>query len=1764
MSTIQAGQSDIILDADILLRGDYVRTDDDLRINTDNGTTLIQDYFTHTPALISPNGATITPKVASLLAINTNQGTLVAFEDPQAIGKLTIAEGSATIQRANQTVQVNDGDFIYLNDVIEATGGSVGINFKDQTTMSVDPGAKMVIDDFVYDPEDPSTGSMSANVITGNFSFVSGQIAKVGNDAMKVTTPVLTIGVRGTQVAGKANTEGEDNEIVLLPNSDGTVGQIMIANETGEVLLTKAYEATVIANAYTVPTVPIILAKDVVLKKFASTIATTKKAEKVAELERETEEAVKQKEEAEEEQEELEEEKEKLEEEAEELEEEKEELEEKVEELEEEKEEVAEEKEEIEEKLDEAFEEKEEIEEKKEEVVEEIEELEEKLEDANVQERQAIEQELEKLEEEFEEIEEEVQEIEKEIEVVVKEKVKVDKKVREIEKEFEQAQDDFSEIEQNIQVIEKEVLQVIEKELVIEQEIKFVEEKFDAIVEEFEVFQKEFVQEFEDFIPEEEIQQFMEEAPIELIEEFQENIIEKLEEEKINVQENENEVARDEDPFAEENVEKKLDELDEKQEELIEKADELMEKDMQLQEEVKELDEKAKELEKEAQQLEKEAEEAYKNDDREAIEEIEQKFQELDEEFQQIDEGFQEIDEQYQEIDEDFQELNKEFISIDEEFQEVFQDGPMVVRIPDDGPGYNTDDDVFMVPEDEQVDVNVEEFIQEEKQKVVENNQFAEEAENFFQNEEIQEMDIDQNVQDMFIMNTGQIDQFIEGAGSGINDADDYYELEDEMDDIYYFVDHNEELYNYSLEADDWFDQFIADLAEDQNINVAPWLDMPNDTSVAENLSVGTTLGYVYGSDANGDQLTYSILSDASGKIAIDGTRLYLKESFENISSNTDYSVLLKVQDPYGASDVDEWVVTVTADPTPVLSSTSAVSMAENASDGATVADIDHTGGDGTVTYSITAGNDEGKFSINSSTGVITYNTQAAVLTTETFESTSDGATPTGWTGSTVDATTYYGKILGRFNGDSNTGQDVYKTFDFNSSHAGKRVAIDFNFWEFGTWDATNHGSLDQRFMVYVNDTLVVQDLRRYTGSNQQKYGETVGNLGTGWQAAPVESGMAISNSHQEGELYRVYGTLDSNGDIKLGFGARLDESLNNESGAVDNIKISLTDLNYEDDTQHVLTITATDSGSNTDTVTQTINVTDVNEAPYFIDNVYAARTIDENGSSGTDVAKVHAEDLEGDSITYSITAGNTNSKFTIGSSTGLIETAGALDYETTSSYTLTITATDEHSATDTTTITVNVGDVNETTQYTKSMDSGTLAAWGALYNQDMNINNAWADSKIMYTGSNTNYTANGGIWDNLEYTVTNFTSSTDWKTLSQYEQIWDFNYTSTIFSGNTTTALMLDYLRTGGQAVGIFEHGGITQNHAAMADFVKSIDSDISSSLSTTDIINGHSCTSGGSGSSGSTNVTTELHTIAAEYNVSDWGTGGEGTETKNQSDTITRGDGVAAAGAWHAENLGSGDLITVQTRTADGTQQGFIAEWDANDSNAEFQGTFMGWGDSNHSYQNNDMRQAYDMVEWLAVQSEGQTHGVSTDNETIPIFKSTHGFSTTDQNDDLLEVAAYHLGDNVYVGGGYDHTDWAWDDSADVPYWAFNQDMDSGNPDIEDDHYGVIGYDRDGDGDLWETTDTFDLDKIKILDDSEDYFVQAADASSQYYFKVTPVTYANNTWTVETDNTVTVANTTGYNAYLDLTSNSAFDDINYALIETESALISEVVVTA
>ena len=133
--------------------------------------------------------------------------------------------------------------------------------------------------------------------------------------------------------------------------------------------------------------------------------------------------------------------------------------------------------------------------------------------------------------------------------------------------------------------------------------------------------------------------------------------------------------------------------------------------------------------------------------------------------------------------------------------------------------------------------------------------------------------------------------------------------------------------------------------------------------------------------------------------------------------------------------------------------------------------------------------------------------------------------------------------------------------------------------------------------------------------------------------------------------------------------------------------------LNHETNPQYELTITVSDSAL-TDTATVTVTVNDVNEAPVAVDNAF---TIAENAGASS-LGTVAATDVDGDTLTWSITAGNGSSLFTIDAANGALSTTGDLDYETAAQHVLTITVTDNGTGTlsDTATVTVTVTDVSE------------------------------------------------------------------------------------------------------------------------------------------------------------------------------------------------------------------------------------------------------------------------------------------------------------------------------------------------------------------------------------------------------------------------------------------------------------------------------------
>jgi hypothetical protein len=114
-----------------------------------------------------------------------------------------------------------------------------------------------------------------------------------------------------------------------------------------------------------------------------------------------------------------------------------------------------------------------------------------------------------------------------------------------------------------------------------------------------------------------------------------------------------------------------------------------------------------------------------------------------------------------------------------------------------------------------------------------------------------------------------------------------------------------------------------------------------------------------------------------------------------------------------------------------------------------------------------------------------------------------------------------------------------------------------------------------------------------------------------------------------------------------------------------------------------------------TDSATVTVNVNDVNEAPGVGNQTF---TIDENEPNGFVVGTVVAGDQDGDTLTYSITGGNTGGAFAINAGSGQITVANSaqVDFETNPSFALTVEVSDGVLS-DTATVTVNLNNLPDT-----------------------------------------------------------------------------------------------------------------------------------------------------------------------------------------------------------------------------------------------------------------------------------------------------------------------------------------------------------------------------------------------------------------------------------------------------------------------------------
>ena len=175
-----------------------------------------------------------------------------------AIGSVVKQDGVTSVERGGEeSVLEKDSDIMFKDNVITGKG-NIGITFIDDTNVAVSPQSKLVIDEFIYDPSAPSASKLVMNIAAGTVRYASGNIAHLDNQNVDIRTPTAKILVRGTAFSMTVDEIGQ-SLIILLPNVDGTVGEIAVESDIGQVILTRAFQATTVNSREQRPTPPKIL-----------------------------------------------------------------------------------------------------------------------------------------------------------------------------------------------------------------------------------------------------------------------------------------------------------------------------------------------------------------------------------------------------------------------------------------------------------------------------------------------------------------------------------------------------------------------------------------------------------------------------------------------------------------------------------------------------------------------------------------------------------------------------------------------------------------------------------------------------------------------------------------------------------------------------------------------------------------------------------------------------------------------------------------------------------------------------------------------------------------------------------------------------------------------------------------------------------------------------------------------------------------------------------------------------------------------------------------------------------------------------------------------------------------------------------------------------------------------------------------------------------------------------------------------------------------
>ncbi|MDB5387545.1 MAG: Cadherin domain protein, partial [Planctomycetaceae bacterium] len=491
--------------------------------------------------------------------------------------------------------------------------------------------------------------------------------------------------------------------------------------------------------------------------------------------------------------------------------------------------------------------------------------------------------------------------------------------------------------------------------------------------------------------------------------------------------------------------------------------------------------------------------------------------------------------------------------------------------------------------------------------------------------------------------------------------------------------------------------------------NVAPTLPTDSDISantVSEAATDGTTVGITAtASDIHGGTVTYLLNDDAGGRFQIDRTTGVVTVKDANLldfETATSYAISIQATDGTDTS-TQQFTIELTnvAPAQPIDTDNAANTVAEDATNGAAVG-ITATATDvhgGIVTYTLT--NDaDGRFQIDSVTGVVTVK-DATLLDFETATSYAINVQATDGTETSAQQfiitltnvaptqpndtdnaanTVSEGATNGTAVGITATSTDIHGGAVVYSlrDDAGGRFQIDRTSGVVTVKDAT---LLD--FETATSYAINVQATDG-TDSSTQQFSILLTDLAP---STPIDSDAAADTVSEGATIGTVVGITASATDIH---GGSVTYSLTNDAGGrfqIDNLTgvVTVKDdtlLDYEAATSYAIVVQATDG---TETSTQQFTITLTNVAPTQPnDTDISTNTVSEDATNGDSVGvTATASDIHGGAITYSLTD-DAGGRFQIDPTTGVVTVKDAtlLDFETATSYSINVQATDGTDAT--------------------------------------------------------------------------------------------------------------------------------------------------------------------------------------------------------------------------------------------------------------------------------------------------------------------------------------------------------------------------------------------------------------------------------------------------------------------------------------------------